>query len=416
MQKSNFNLTSLVVIVVLLGLLALVLFPAISAGQMMSSNAAVAARGRDIYVAITSANTDREPLRLPSVWPQSNPPTTNAVDISKMNFTNSTDYFWALYDGDHLETDQHDPYVKGFDFSKLSGGGVEPHRGQGRLKPENNMWTIAKNVRDEMEDIIPVLVTRNVAAETLVTDLTTISDRRLFFDEEWMTPFGYKGFVIVRKGGGTFNNTARYMTHRVLYNSQTFMTTIPGSQAPRLEYLTPSKEVMPSDAVYQACAASHANDWWGWRYYWMMDGLKEGLKILIYLPIIGLISAAFIFIIVFFDKKWKPQLSVMRPAYWILLWMAVTTYLYYLLIRFFHVSLSREPLSPLLLFACVFQVLGCLYLMGGKRRADYSEENRLAVGLILAAPLLALLCAIAVYVLAPFAGACYYLVSRLFAR
>jgi type II secretory pathway pseudopilin PulG len=193
LHKSSFNLASLVVIVVLLGLLTAALLPAVSASHRVGNMSSVAARGRDIYIAITSANTDREPLGLPAVWPQSNPPTTNAVDISKMNFTNSTDYFWALYDGDHLGATNHNPYIKGFDFSKLAGAGVKVHTGQGRLKPENNMWTIAKNVRDEMEDIMPVLVSRNLAAESLVADLTTISDRRLFFDEEWKTPFGRKG-------------------------------------------------------------------------------------------------------------------------------------------------------------------------------------------------------------------------------
>lgn len=414
MQKSNFNLTSLVVIVVLLVMLTLMLFPAISASQMKSNTASVAARGRDIFVAITSANTDREPLGIPSVWPKSNPPTNNAVDISKMNFTNSTDYFWALYDGDHLGTAQHDPHVMAFDLSKLSGGGVEPHRGQGRLKPENNMWTIAKNVRDEMEDIIPVLVTRNVAAESLVTDLTTVSDRRLFFDEEWKTPLGRKGFVIIRKGGGTYNFQARYMTHRVLYNSQTFKTTIDGSQLPRLSYLTPSKEVMPSDAAYQACAASHANDWKGWQYYWMMDGLKMWATVIIYFLLVGFTSAAFIFIIVFFDKKWKSLLSVMRPVYWILLWLAVTAYLYCLLVMYIDVS-HPVILLPLTV-SITFQVLGFLYMGDWEGRVGNSETYKIDVGLILAAPLLALLCAVAVYVLAPFAGACYYLLSRLFAR
>jgi hypothetical protein len=402
MQKSKFDLVSLLVIVVLLGLLTLMLLPAISASQRMSSMPPIAARGRDIYVAITSANTDREPLGLPSVWPKSNPPTNNALDISKMNFANSTDYFWALYDGDHLGTAQHDPYVKGFDLSKLSGAGVPVHPGQGRLKPKNNMWTIAKNVREEMEDIIPVLVTRNVAAESLVADLTTVSDRRLFFDEEWMTPFGRKGFVMIRKGGGTFNQTAKYATQRVLYNSQTFMTTIPGSQAPRLGYLTPIKEVIPSEAVYQACAASHANDWKGWRYYWIMDGVKVwskmGFEILKYLLIIGLILGAFIFVRGFFNEQAKAKLSVMGPAYRILFWLAVTAYLCCLLMGCIGYRYRTLFLCFTLAFAITVQVLGCLYMVVWKRKTGNVESYRKAFGLMLMAPLLAFLGLVIVFV------------------
>jgi len=305
MQKSNFNLTSLVVIVALLVLLALALYPAVASAYIKANMAAVAARGRDIYVAITSANTDREPLGLSTLWPQSTPPTTNAVDISKMNFTNSTDYFWALYDGDHLGSTNHNPYVKGFDFSKLAGAGVAAHAGAGRLKPENNMWTIAKNVQDDMEDIIPVLVTRNVAAESLSSDVpdAALLSKRLYFDQQWDTPFGEMGFVIVRKGGGTFNHKAKYLTSRVVYNSIAFIMTPPDSKPPRLSYLTPNKEVIPSEAVYQACATSKANVKNGGWSYWMRDVLGENLLILIFFLFLGFIAGVFILLL---EKMRKP--------------------------------------------------------------------------------------------------------------
>jgi len=261
LQKSNFNLASLLVIVVLLGLLSLMLFPAVSGAMLKANMAAVGARGRDIYVAITAANTERQPLGLPTLWPQINSPTNNATDIGKINFTNSTDYFYALYDGDHLGASNHNPYVKGFDYSKLAGAGVKGYTGQGRLQPENNIWTIAKNLRDDMDDIIPVLVTRNLAAESLASDAPDagffMDKRRLLFDREWKTPFGKKGTVIVRKGGGMFACRARYVTPRIFYCSKAFFMTPPDSQPPRLRYLTPSKEVIPSEATYRTCAAAH---------------------------------------------------------------------------------------------------------------------------------------------------------------
>jgi type II secretory pathway pseudopilin PulG len=387
MQKSNFNLTSLVVIVALLGLLSFALQPSMSSGRDKANMAAVAARGKDIYVAITSANVDREPLGLPSIWPQSNPPTTNAVDISKMNFTNSTDYFWALYDGDHLGTTNHHPYVRGFDFSKLAGSGVPAHGGKRRLGPKNNLWTIAKNVRDEMDDIIPVLVTRNLAAESLVADLTTVSDRRLLFDEEWMTPFRNKGFVMVRKGGGTFNNPAKYATQRVLYNSQTFMTTIPGSQLPGLCYLTPNKEVIPSEAVYQACATSNANPWKGCRY-WMRDQWEIGLALVYFFPMMGLISGIFLFLRGSANKELSALMSAAGLVYWLALWLAVTLYMCCPIMLFFDESGSL-PLA--LVVAPVFQMAGCLYLVVWRRRTGNHEAFRTAVRSMLAAPFTALL-------------------------
>lgn len=120
---------------------------------------AVGCRGRDIYVAISVANIERKTLGLPPLWPADPGLYTNAVagDISSVNFTNSTDFFWLLNDGPNLGTEEWSPYVAGFDFSKLAGAGVPSHTGAGRLMPTNNIWTIAKNIRDEMEDVIPIL-------------------------------------------------------------------------------------------------------------------------------------------------------------------------------------------------------------------------------------------------------------------
>ena len=390
MQKSNFNLVSLVVIVVLLGLLTAVFLPLITALGSSHNMSAVAARGRDIYVAITSANTDRAPLGLPPVWSQGNPPTTNVVDISKMNFTNSTDYFWALYDGDHLGTTNHNPYVMGFDFSKLAGAGVAAYSGTGRLKPNNNMWTIAKNVRDEMEDIIPILVTRNVAAESLASDVldAALFDRRIYFNEEWKTPWGEKGFVLVRKGGGTISQKPRYMTYRSIYNSQTFRTTISGAQVPRLGYLTPNRDVILSDAVYQACATSSSNRWKGDWYYRIKDFFNMVCMILPYFLIIGLFAGVFIGVFVNNDKQSSAQLSAMGPVYWLLLWLSVTTYICSFLI--IYMGDDANPVVFSLALAVVFQVCSYLYLVGWKRRTGNLDACQKAVFLILKAPLIAL--------------------------
>ena len=390
MQKSNFNLTSLVVIVVLLGLLTAALFPVITAFQSSSNMAAVAARGRDIYIAITSANTDREPLGLPPVWPQSNPPTNNAVDISKMNFTNSTDYFWALYDGEHLGTTNHNPYVRGFDFSKLSGAGVPVHQGQGRLKPKNNLWTIAKNVRDEMDDIIPILMTRNLAAESLASDVTdaALFNRRVYFNQQWATPYGEKGAVMIRKGGGTFSQKPRYLTYRAVYNSQTFRTTISDSQAPRLSYLTPNQEVSLSDVVYRTCATSGTNPLKGYWYYRVKDVLNMVFMLLPYFLIIGLFAGVFMGVFVHNDKQSSSQLSVMGPVYWLLLWLSVTTYICCFLI--IYMGGDATPVVFSLSLAVVFQVCSYLYLAAWKRRTGNLDAYQKAFPLILKAPLIAL--------------------------
>jgi prepilin-type N-terminal cleavage/methylation domain-containing protein len=248
-NKKGFTLVELLVVIGILGILSAALFPAISNAMMKANMAAIAARGRDIFVAITSANTDREPLGLGSVWPKTTQDTgvdTASQDIGIKTFQNSSDYFYELYDGQNAGTDTHDPYVKGFDYSKLAGAGVPAKSGQGKLQAANNMWVIAGNIRDEMEDIIPILVTRNLDCTSLRKDLTTVDDTKLQWSATYKAPFANKGFVMVRKGGGTFNNQSKYATIRVLYNSQTFKTTIAGSSNIQpLTYLGPEGEQAP---------------------------------------------------------------------------------------------------------------------------------------------------------------------------
>jgi hypothetical protein len=389
MGQSRFNLVSLLVIVVLLGLLSLALFPSMSSGMLSANMAAVGTRGKDIYIAITAANTEREALGLPSIWPKSNPPTNNAIDISQMNFTNSTDYFTALYDGDHYGTTNHNPYVRGFDYSKLAGAGVPAHSGKGRLKPANNIWTIAKNVRGDMDDVIPVLVTRNLAAESLVTDLPTMLNRSLCFDEEWVDPFRNKGFVVVRKGGGVFNiKSLKYARVNVLYANQTFMTTTPGSQLPGLRYLTPTKEVTPSEATYQACATSAANPRLMYKY-WLRDQWEIALTLLQVIPIMGIIPGIFLFLRASADKNLNALLSVAGLPYWLMLWFAVTLYMCCPMMLVIDVF-GFLPLA--LVVALVVQLAGCLYLVVWKRRTGNHEAYGTAFRLMLSAPFIALIC------------------------
>ncbi|MDD2598875.1 MAG: hypothetical protein PHO37_06595 [Kiritimatiellae bacterium] len=257
-SHSSFNIVSLVVILALITLLVFALFPVRSQARTWVHKSYVESNGRDIYVALIAANMERKPLGLSSVWPMDNPIVKKGVeqDISDANFTNSTDYFWALYDGENLSTQQHDPYVCAFGFSKLAGQGVPAHYGPGRLSPTNNMWTIIKNVRDEMADVIPVLITRNIAAESLGANVTTIADfnKRLYFDSTWDTPFGDNGFILIRKDGGALTVRAKPMTWGVIYENKLFMTSVPGSGTPPLKYLTPDHEVTPSDEAYNSVA------------------------------------------------------------------------------------------------------------------------------------------------------------------
>lgn len=139
-----------------------------SAQKMVRPNmSAMAARARDIYVVISNANTDREPLGLPSIWPRTVCLTTNGVDdLSSKTFKTSTAYFQALYDEANSATTNRGWRILGFDYSKCAGAGVKACANS-TLTADHNAWLIAANVTEEDDDRIPLLITRNVDARLI---------------------------------------------------------------------------------------------------------------------------------------------------------------------------------------------------------------------------------------------------------
>ena len=186
-------------------ILALIgLFHFISFAVTQSSNSILAPRGRDIYVAIIGANTEREPLGLKSVWPKVGKKMEEADDIREMTFETSSDYFTVLFDGENYGSENWLPYVNGLAWKSFAGAGTRPKEGAGRLTAENNAWSIAANITDDMPDIIPLLVTRNIDADSLIPREGSLSKQYIRLSEKHKTPFGKKSFMIVRKGGTVF--------------------------------------------------------------------------------------------------------------------------------------------------------------------------------------------------------------------
>jgi hypothetical protein len=212
---------------------------------MLSANmAAVAARGKDIYVGIVSANQDRETELLPPIWPKTYLAYTNLTnDISGKVFKTSTEYFSALYDEEHLGTEKWMPWARGFDYSKLAGAGVPEKKGKGKLQAKNNIWLIAANVTPEDPDVIPIMITRNVDVkeiERLVNcggATSNLNAKIAVGQGDYKTPFGEKGFVVVRKSGGIFAIKGRYSKLNYVFNDQELPPRDPSK--PPIVYLMP---------------------------------------------------------------------------------------------------------------------------------------------------------------------------------
>ena len=222
------------------GVLAGALFPAISSAMLNANTAAMAMRGRKLFVGLIQANVEREAAGLDSVWPR----TVSAAGADEKGICKSaTAYFNHLFEMENYGKSDWNPNVKA-DIGTLGKDAVV-----GNLIDAGGLeWCVAANVTDDLPDHIPVLISANFNPAVLLRkwDGKTDGSVRLPIGPASgaaKSMFGDKAIVVVYKGGSSIVIQKKFLTYNTLYNKHAFDL---NRQNPPLVYLTPNGVVEPA--------------------------------------------------------------------------------------------------------------------------------------------------------------------------
>lgn len=227
-REEGFTLVELLVVIAIIGILATLMFPAISSALEKANSTKMANSGTAIAKSIFQENIEREAQNDGTIWCGDQFTIYDEMGTKvefNTEFTSAAEYFSALI---------KNGVVEGLtSYGYFAGAGVPQPKGEDDLTTDKNynVWSIVSVTEGTVYGDAPFIFTRNLLPDNLAKDL---KDNQIIDSENrWPAtnteiwdpskkPFGTSRCIVITRGGAALQTRSRDMTPQRFWGDSKF--------------------------------------------------------------------------------------------------------------------------------------------------------------------------------------------------